>query len=123
MSKTVLITGVGGMMGANLADWIIKNHPNYIVVGIDDLSGGYEENINNKVIFEKLDLRDKTLKNVFEKYKFDYVFHLAAYAAECLSPFIRVFNYENNLVSTANLINCCIKFFMFTTHYMDYLLL
>jgi UDP-glucose 4-epimerase len=37
------------------------------------------------------------------------VYHLAAYAAEGLSPFIRKYNYENNLVATANVINECIK--------------
>ena len=51
MSKTVLITGVAGLLGSRLADWIIENHPEYKVVGIDDLSGGYKENINPKVEF------------------------------------------------------------------------
>ena len=37
------------------------------------------------------------------------VYHFAAYAAECLSPFIRKYNYSNNLLSTANVINECIR--------------
>ena len=49
MSKKVLITGVAGLLGSRLADWIIENKPEYKVVGIDDLSGGFEENINPKV--------------------------------------------------------------------------
>ena len=47
--KTVLITGIAGLLGSRLADWIIENKPEYKVVGIDDLSGGFEENINPKV--------------------------------------------------------------------------
>ncbi|TXI68766.1 MAG: NAD-dependent epimerase/dehydratase family protein, partial [Cyclobacteriaceae bacterium] len=42
-------------------------------------------------------------------YKFDYVYHLAAYAAEGLSHFIRQFNYNTNLVGSVNLINEAVK--------------
>ena len=42
---------------------------------------------------------------LFEDRRFDYVYHLAAYAAEGLSHFIKRFNYENNLVGTVNLVN------------------
>lgn len=109
MSKTVLITGVAGLLGSRLADWIIENHPECTVVGIDDLSGGYEENINPKVKFWQMDLITHPIENCFETYKFDYVFHFAAYAAEGLSPFIRAYNYDNNLKSTARIVNECIK--------------
>jgi UDP-glucose 4-epimerase len=110
MKETVLITGVAGLLGSRLADWIIENQPNYQVIGIDDLSGGYEENINPKVKFIEANLIDKvTLSQIFEKYKPNYVFHFAAYAAEGLSPFIRNYNYQNNLVATANIVNECIK--------------
>ena len=108
MSKTVLITGVAGLLGSRLADWIIENKPQYRVVGIDDLSGGYVENINPKVEFYKIDVNDKKLHQIFKSEQPDYVFHLAAYAAEGLSPFIRKYNYQNNLLATANIINECI---------------
>ena len=108
MSKTVLITGVAGLLGSRLADWIIENKPQYRVVGIDDLSGGYAENINPKVKFYKIDVNDKKLHQIFKSEQPDYVFHLAAYAAEGLSPFIRKYNYQNNLLATANIINECI---------------
>ncbi|RZP05328.1 MAG: NAD(P)-dependent oxidoreductase, partial [Flavobacteriales bacterium] len=104
----VLITGVAGLLGSRLADWIIKNKPEFNVIGIDNLSGGYIDNVNSKVIFYKLDLVSNSLFEVFKKYKFDYVFHFAAYAAEGLSPFIRGFNYDNNLKSTARIVNQCI---------------
>jgi UDP-glucose 4-epimerase len=105
----ILITGVAGLLGSRLADWIISTQADVEVVGIDDLSGGYLENINSKVKFYKMDLRDPSLKTIFEDVKPDYVFHLAAYAAEGLSPFIRQFNYDNNLKVTAGIVNECIK--------------
>lgn len=105
----VLITGVAGLLGSRLADWIIENVPNVEVVGIDDLSGGYKENVNPKVQFWQMDLLTHPIENCFEVNKFDYVFHLAAYAAEGLSPFIRSFNYQNNLVVTSKIVNNCIK--------------
>ena len=105
----VLITGVAGLLGSRLADWIIKNHPEVKVVGIDDLSGGYKENVNSKVEFWQMNLITHPIENCFEVNKFDYVFHFAAYAAEGLSPFIRQYNYENNLVATARVVNQCIK--------------
>jgi UDP-glucose 4-epimerase len=111
MKKTVLITGVAGLLGSRLADWIIKNQPNYRVIGIDDLSGGYEENIPKNVLFSNLNLVKQTqqLSSIFNYYKPDYVFHFAAYAAEGLSPFIRTYNYDNNLRVTAAIVNECIK--------------
>jgi len=105
----ILITGVAGLLGSRLADWINNNVPNSTVVGIDDLSGGYKENIPKNTKFYWCDLKDPGLKSIFEEEKPDYVFHFAAYAAEGLSPFIRTYNYENNLVATANLINECIR--------------
>jgi UDP-glucose 4-epimerase len=107
----VLITGAAGLIGSRLADWIISNHPEYNVIGIDNLSGGYAENVNPDVTFINMDLtlEPTKLASIFETHKPDYVFHLAAYAAEGLSPFIRRYNYQNNLVATANIVNECIK--------------
>jgi UDP-glucose 4-epimerase len=108
--KIVLITGVAGLLGSRLADWIIENKPEYTIVGIDDLSGGYIENIHPKVKFIKLNLiNQSSLSPIFETYKPKYVYHMAAYAAEGLSPFIRQYNYDNNLKATARIVNECIK--------------
>ena len=105
----VLIIGVAGLLGSRLADWIIEN-TEYEVVGIDDLSGGYKENIHPKVHFYQMDVIDDSLNSIFKIHKPKYVFHFAAYAAEGLSPFIRKYNYKNNLLATANIVNCCIKY-------------
>jgi len=105
--EKILITGVAGLLGSRLSDWIIEN-TDAEVVGIDDLSGGYIENINSKVIFYKKNLVTDDIEDLFDRYNFDIVYHFAAYAAEGLSPFIRQFNYENNLVATSRIINQCI---------------
>ena len=111
MNKTVLITGVAGLLGSRLADWIIENHPEYRVIGIDNMSGGYIENVNPKVKLYNADLICKdVIDTIFYEERPDYVYHMAAYAAEGLSPFIRVFNYENNLLATACVINNCIRY-------------
>ena len=107
--KKVLITGVAGLLGSRLADWIIENKPEIEVIGVDDLSGGYEENINPKITFWQMDLVNHPIENIFESHNIDYVFHFAAYAAEGLSPFIRCYNYDNNLKATAKIVNECIK--------------
>jgi len=108
--KRVLITGVAGLLGSRLADWIIETYPHIEVIGVDNLSGGLKENINTKVKFWQMDLITDTLENIFEAYDIDYVFHFAAYAAEGLSPFVRTFNYDSNLKATARIVNLCINY-------------
>jgi UDP-glucose 4-epimerase len=109
MSKKILITGIAGLLGSRLADWIVEN-TECDVIGIDDLSGGYSENINISSKFYEMDLVNfSSLSGVFEKEKPDVVYHFAAYAAEGLSPFIRKYNYENNLIASANLITLSIE--------------
>lgn len=107
----ILITGVAGLLGSRLADWIIENKPEVMVIGIDDLSGGYISNVHDRVKFHHVNLvRDSNyLTELFEYHKPDYVFHFAAYAAEGLSPFIRTYNYDNNLRATAAIVNECIR--------------
>ena len=101
----VLITGVAGLIGSRLANHLISK--GIEVFGLDDLSGGYRENVNKKVFFFKGDCK-ADLGYLFNNYKIDVVAHCAAYAAEGLSPFIRKFNYENNLIATCNIVNNCI---------------
>jgi UDP-glucose 4-epimerase len=105
----ILITGVAGLLGSRLSDWIIENKQEVEIVGIDDLSGGYIENVNPKVELWQMNLVNGNISECFERHQFDYVYHMAAYAAEGLSPFIRSYNYQNNLVATSRIINECIK--------------
>ena len=109
MEKTkVLITGIAGLLGANFSRYLLSK--GYDVVGIDDLSGGYESNVPEGCKFYEVNLlQDRDVQRIFENEKPDYVYHFAAYAAVCLSPFIRNFNYQNNIVCSANVINACIN--------------
>ena len=106
---TILITGVAGLIGSRLADWIAENHPNVQIIGIDNLSGGFKENIHDNVIFYELDLTCDPIEKCFTEHNINYVYHFAAYAAQGLSPFLRTFNYKNNVLSTINIVNNCIK--------------
>jgi len=103
-----LVTGGAGFIGAHVTNELIQLGHKVIV--LDDLSGGFEDHVNANAIFVKGSVTDERLiKNLFEEYKFNYVYHLAAYAAEGLSHFIRRFNYENNLIGSINLINESVK--------------
>lgn len=106
---TILITGVAGLIGSQFAKWLLSN-TDHKVISVDDLSGGYFENVPSGAIFHIFDCSSKNnMEWIFKTYKPNVVYHFAAYAAEGLSPFIRMFNYTNNLVATANIVNCCIR--------------
>jgi UDP-glucose 4-epimerase len=118
MKENVLVTGGAGFMGSHLAEDLNKR--GYNVVVLDDLSGGYKENVPENTKFFEGSITDYgLLEKLFDEYRFDYVFHLAAYAAEGLSHFIRRFNYENNLIGSINLINLSVlhkvKCFVYTS--------
>ena len=103
-----LVTGGAGFIGAHVVNELISM--NHKVVVLDDLSGGFEDYVNSQAIFINGSVYDHVLlEKLFNEYKFDYVYHLAAYAAEGLSHFIRRFNYNNNLVGSINLINESVK--------------
>jgi UDP-glucose 4-epimerase len=103
-----LVTGGAGFIGAHVTRELLKLHHQVIV--LDDLSGGFKENVPEGVVFVEGSITDeKLVASIFEKYQFDYVYHLAAYAAEGLSHFIRKFNYNNNLIGSIHLINESIK--------------
>lgn len=116
---TSLVTGGAGFIGSHVAEELSKMGER--VVSLDDLSGGFEDNIQGKyVTFVNGSINDQNLiQSLFEKYHFDQVYHLAAYAAEGLSHFIKRFNYENNLMGSINLINAAVNFnskmFVFTS--------
>jgi UDP-glucose 4-epimerase len=117
-NSNILVTGGAGFIGAHVTNHLVNAGHNVVV--LDDLSGGFEENVNEKAVFVKGSICDYPLiERLFAEYEFEYVFHLAAYAAEGLSHFIRRFNYENNLIGSVNLINQSVlhkvKCFAFTS--------
>lgn len=107
-SPVSLVTGGAGFIGAHVAHELINM--GHQVVVLDDLSGGFEENLPPGVTFVKGSILDeKLVQDLFSQYHFDYVYHFAAYAAEGLSHFIKRFNYNNNLIGSVNLINESVK--------------
>ncbi len=117
-ATTVLVTGVAGFIGAHVARHCLTRGMR--VVGLDDLSGGFQANVPADVTFVRGSCTDVALvASLCEEHRFDYVYHLAAYAAEGLSHFIRQYNYTTNLMGSISLINEAVrhdvKCFVFTS--------
>lgn len=108
MKTKVLVTGGAGFIGSHVSRHCLDL--GFEVVVLDDLSGGFEDHLPAGVLFVKGSVTDDELvSQLFNEHKFVYVYHLAAYAAEGLSHFIRRFNYNNNLIGSINLINESVK--------------
>src|SRR5436309_1708578 len=104
----VLVTGGAGFMGAHVARHLVAAGRDVVV--LDDLSGGYERNVPAGATFVAGSVTDPELvDDLFREHEFSHVFHLAAYAAEGLSHFIRRFNYTNNVLGSVNLLNAAVR--------------
>jgi len=101
----ILITGVAGFIGSNLAHSLLKR--NFTVIGIDNLSYGVKDQIPKGVIFHKIDIRDKNISQLFEKV--DYVFHLAAKncITDCQENPLETF--DINVNGTINIFDAALK--------------
>ena len=105
---TSLVTGGAGFLGAHVVRELLS--AGHEVVVLDDLSGGFRDNVPVEAAFVEGSVVDaRLLSTLFAARRFDYVYHLAAYAAEGLSHFIRRFNYVNNVVGSMNVVNECVK--------------
>ena len=105
---TSLVTGGAGFIGSHVAEHL--RDMGHSVVVLDDLSGGTNANVPAGVEFVDGSMLDcQLIESLFDCYPIEYVFHLAAYAAEGLSHFIKRFNYVNNLIGTVNLINASVN--------------
>jgi UDP-glucose 4-epimerase len=118
MAMKTLVTGGAGFIGSHVAKHLAADGHDVVVV--DDLTGGFTDNVPLSCTFVQGSVSDSSfVERLFEQHRFDYVFHLAAYAAEGLSHFIRRFNYTNNVIGSVNLINASVlaevKRFVFTS--------
>jgi UDP-glucose 4-epimerase len=107
---TILITGSAGFIASNFVDWLLAN-TNHKIIGIDNLSGGFMDNVttNDRNTFYNLDVNDNGLATIFENHKPDLVYHFAAYASEGRSNYINAFIHQNNTVGTSKVINQCVN--------------
>src|SRR5258708_27792061 len=98
-----LITGGAGFIGSHVVKHCLAL--GHEVVVLDDLSGGFEDHIPEGALFVQGSVVDHELvTELFEEHRFDYVYHLAAYAAEGFPIFTPRFNFKNTLSEATNLI-------------------
>ena len=110
--KTILITGGAGFIGSHVVRLFVNKYPEYKIVNLDVLT--YAGNLTNltdvdssaNYIFEKGDITDKDwVQQLFEKYKFDGVIHLAAESHVDRSISNPMEFIMTNIVGTVNLLN------------------
>ena len=112
MKKTILITGGAGFIGSHVVRRFVRRYPDYLIVNADKLTyAGNLENITDiesseNYRFEKTDIVNKqSVTDLFAKYNFDGIIHLAAEShvdRSITGPDEFVFT---NIVGTLNLLN------------------
>lgn len=105
--KTVLVTGGAGFIGSNLAHELVRQGQRVVI--IDDLSSGKKENLPKEAVFYQADVRDKKIKDIFEKENPSVVYHFAARPLVqnvYEKPFESI---ETNVMGTVNILEICRK--------------
>jgi|TARA_B110000977_G_scaffold81720_1_gene109271 dTDP-glucose 4,6-dehydratase len=110
--KTILITGGAGFIGSHVVRLFVNKYPQYKIVNLDKLTyAGNLENLSDienhdNYIFEQGDIVDSNfIQNIFDKYKFDSVIHLAAESHVDRSISNPMEFIHTNIVGTVNLLN------------------
>ena len=99
-SRKVLVTGVAGFLGSHLAEKLVKL--GHEVVGIDNMLGGYEDNVPKKIKFHNIDCCDfKKVKLLMKD--IEVVYHCAATAHEGLSVFSPYEITKNNYLASVSI--------------------
>jgi UDP-glucose 4-epimerase len=117
----VVVTGGAGFIGSHVAEELVSRGHRVLV--IDDLTGGFEANVPGEAELERRSV-NAPLDELFHDFRPTAVYHLAAYAAEGLSHHIPLFNYENNLLGTVNVLGAAyragVEHFVFTSSIAAY---
>jgi UDP-glucose 4-epimerase len=103
----ILVTGGAGFIASQIADAYINK--GYQVHILDNLSTGFEKNINPKARFIKSDISSPAILDIFKKEKFDVVNHHAAQIDVRKSVNDPIFDANTNILGTINLLQSCIK--------------
>ena len=117
-NKTILVTGVAGFIGSNLAKRLLNEAYDVKIIGLDSMNDYYDVNIKdyrlaelskfNNFIFTKGNLSDKELINkIFEEYKPEIVVNLAAQAGVRYSITNPDAYIESNLIGFYNILEAC----------------
>jgi UDP-glucose 4-epimerase len=104
----VLVTGGAGFIGSHLVDALIQR--GYQVVVVDNISTGCVENINPAAIFYRVDICSPELEKIFERESPDLVNHQAAQTVIQKSREDPVFDANQNILGSLNLILQCLRF-------------
>ena len=108
--KTVLVTGHTGFKGSWLSIWLKELGANVVGYALDpytEKDNFILTNLKDRVVDIRGDIRDKEhLKKVFEEYKPEFVFHLAAQPLVRLSYEQPIETYEVNVIGTINVLEC-----------------
>ena len=105
---SVLVTGGAGFIGSNIVDGLIEEGHKVIVV--DNLSTGKKENLNEEAEFYQLDIRDQGLEKVFKQYDITHVIHHAAQIDVQHSIKDPLFDAQNNILGTINVLEMAKKY-------------
>lgn len=103
----ILVTGGAGFIASHITDAFINE--GHSVTVIDNLSTGFEKNVNPKAKFVKKDICDTDLIELFEKEKFDVVNHHAAQMDVRKSVADPTYDANTNIIGTINLLQSSIK--------------
>ena len=103
----ILVTGGAGFIASQIADAYIEEGHNVTI--IDDLSTGFEENVNPATKFFKLSITDPKIIDLFKKEKFDLVNHHAAQIDVRKSVSDPLFDANTNILGTINLLQSCVN--------------
>jgi len=106
-SMKILVTGGAGFIASQIADAYIEGGHNVTI--IDDLSTGFEKNINPAARFVRLSITDPKTIDLFKKEKFDLVNHHAAQIDVRKSVTDPLFDANTNILGTINLLQSCVK--------------